>query len=132
MLHLLGWESIATRNKERLLKRRRHDGMDDVELVPSTQLNNEAITFNGRTPSFHLMVLIITTKYAATAAVYTVFTPGAFIILKLLKPCFSACGSFSFISASACDQKYAGAENAALQTSVPFKHGMTRQEIRAE
>lgn len=82
MLHLLGWESIVTRNKERLLKRRRHDGMDDVNLVPSTRLNNEVITFNGRTPSFHLMSLIITTKYAATAAVYTVFTLGAFIMLK--------------------------------------------------
>lgn len=83
MLHMLGWKSIATRNKERLLKRRRHDGMDDMNLVPSKGLNNEAITFNGRTPSFHLMPLIITTKYAGTAAVYTVFTLRAFIILKL-------------------------------------------------
>lgn len=90
MLHLLGWESIAAGNKERLLKRRRRDGMDDVNLVPSMRLNNEAIIFNGRTPSFHLMALIITTKCAATAAAYTVFTLGAFIIMKL-----SACTVFT-------------------------------------
>lgn len=106
MLHLLGWESMASRNKERLRKRRRHDGMDDANLVPSTLLNNEAITFNGRTPSFHLMALIITSKYAATAAVHTVFTLGAFIILKLSA---RTVVRFPFISASARDQKYAGA-----------------------
>lgn len=61
----------------------RHYGMDDVDLVSSARLNNEAITFNGRTPSFHLMPLIITTTYAATAVVYTVFTIETFIILKL-------------------------------------------------
>lgn len=68
---------------KRVLKQQRHYGMDDVNLVSSARLNNEAITFNGRTPSFHLMPLIITTKYTATAAVYSVFTLGTFIILKL-------------------------------------------------
>lgn len=75
--------------------------MDDMNLVPSTGLNNEAITFNGRTPSFHLMVLIITTKYTATAAVFTVFTLRAFIILKLKATFRGLKVSFAFISAPA-------------------------------
>lgn len=121
----------ATRNKERLLKRRRHDGMDDMNLVPSTGLNNEAITFNGRTPSFHLMALIITTKYAATAAVYTVFTLRAFIILKLAAALLGLQVCFHSSALRPATRKVQKRKNVGLQTSAPFKHAMTRREIGA-
>lgn len=45
----------------------------------SAGLNNEAITFNGRMPSFHVMVLIIITEHSGTTGIYTVFTVRAFI-----------------------------------------------------
>lgn len=90
---------------------------------PARGLNNEAISFNGRTPSFHLMALIITAKYAATAAVCTVFTLGAFIISKLC--------ARSRVSRPATRNVQ---EWKTLRCTRPFrlKRGMTRVEIRAE
>lgn len=93
-----------------------------MNLVSSTGLNNEAITFNGRTPSFHRMALMISTKYATTTAVYIVFTLGTFIILKLLAAAsLGLVVRLSFIGAPARNWKNAEAENVASQTSTPFK-----------